>query len=205
MIPSRKFIPSRQFPSKALQGVLHAALALLVLVLFADNADAQRRRAPKPEPKAETKPQPAAGPSLIGQFGDWRAYVTQSGKHKVCYTLAAPKSMEPRRVKRDKVYFFISTRPAENVRNETNVFAGYTYKTGTDASVEIGPTTFAMYTRNDGAWIKNAADEPRLIEALRKSREMIVKGTSTRGTNTTDRYVLTGLPQALDKIAQECR
>ena len=62
-----------------------------------------------------------------------------------------------------------------------------------------------MYTQNDGAWIKNAADERRLVDSLRKGTDVVVKGTSARGTASTDTYSLKGLAQALDKVGQECK
>ena len=52
-----------------------------------------------------------------------------------------------------------------------------------------------MYTQNDGAWIKNVAEEARMIDAMRKGADLTVKGTSGRGTQSTDQYSLKGLPQ----------
>src|SRR5262249_13141211 len=106
---------------------------------------------------------------------------------------------------RDPTYMFVSTRPAENVRNEVSVIIGYSFKPGSDASAEIGSVKFPMYTQNDGAWIKNAAEEARMVEAMRKGADLVVTGTSARGTQTTDRYSLKGLAQALDRTSQECR
>jgi invasion protein IalB len=62
-----------------------------------------------------------------------------------------------------------------------------------------------MYTQNDGAWIKNVAEEARMVDAMRKGSELTVKGTSGRGTQSIDEYSLKGLGQALDKIDKECR
>jgi hypothetical protein len=61
-----------------------------------------------------------------------------------------------------------------------------------------------MYTQGDGAWVKNANDEARLVETMRKSSEMIIRGESGRGTKSVDKYSLKGLSQALDRVAQEC-
>ena len=36
------------------------------------------------------------------------------------------------------------------------------------ATIEVGGAKFAMYTKNDGAWIKNAAEESRMLETMRK-------------------------------------
>jgi len=62
-----------------------------------------------------------------------------------------------------------------------------------------------MYTQNDGAWIKNVAEEARMVDAMRKGSDLVIKGMSGRGTQTTDTYSLKGLAQALDRIAQECK
>jgi invasion protein IalB len=62
-----------------------------------------------------------------------------------------------------------------------------------------------MYTQGDGVWIKNAAEEERMVDAMRKSADAVVKGISAKGTETTDSFSLKGLAQALDKIGQDCR
>jgi invasion protein IalB len=91
------------------------------------------------------------------------------------------------------------------VRNEVSVIIGYPFKPSSDATAEIGPAKFAMYTQNDGAWIKNVAEEARLIDAMRKGSDVTIKGVSGRGTQTTDQFSLKGLGQALDRAEQECK
>jgi len=144
---------------------------------------------------------------LIAEFGDWGAYTAAPGGKKICFALAKPASSEtsPPNRPRDPAWLFVSTRPAEKVREEVSVIFGYPLKANSDATVEIGSTNFAMYTQNDGAWVKNAAEEARLVEAMRKGTEITVKGESSRGTRTIDKFSLKGVVQALDRAAQECR
>jgi invasion protein IalB len=169
--------------------------------------------AAEPAPKgakatAATAAAPAAAqPTLLGQYGDWGAYTAAPGGKKVCFALTKPKSSQtaPAGRKRDPAYIFISNRPSENVRNEVSVIIGYPFKSNSDATAEIGSAKFAMYTQNDGAWIKNVAEETRMIDAMRKGSEMIVKGTSGRGSTSTDQYSLKGLGEALARAEQECK
>ena len=112
---------------------------------------------------------------------------------------------EPAGRKREPAYIFAATRPAENVKNEVSVIIGYPFKSTSDATAEIGTAKFAMYTKNGGAWIKNAADEARIIEAMRKGADLTIKGTSGGSMQSTDQYSLKGLPQALDRAERECR
>lgn len=146
-------------------------------------------------------------PTLLGQFADWGAYTASPGGKKLCFALSKPKSSQtnPPGRNRDPAYLFVSTRPTENVRNEVSVLIGYPFKASTDATAEIGSTKFAMSTQNDGAWIKNVADEARLIEAMRKGADMTIKGVSGRGTQTTDQFSLRGLGEAMARVEQECK
>jgi hypothetical protein len=172
----------------------------------ATSQTAQTRRAPAPQ-TAVAAATPAGSPALLGQFGDWGAYSGTNDGRKVCFALSKPVSAEtdPPNRPRDQPYLFVSIRPAENVKNEVSVIVGYPHKPDADASVEIGSTKFAMYTQNDGAWIKNAAEETQMVDAMRKGSDFVVKGVSSRGTETTDRYSLKGISQALERAAQECR
>jgi invasion protein IalB len=163
-----------------------------------------KQPAKKEEPHAPQSAA-AASPALIAQYGDWGVYVSQSPKTKVCYALSQPKDRQPGGLKRDPGYFFISTRPGENVHNEVSVVVGFQIKDGADATVDVGGASFPFFTKNDGAWMKNAAEEARLIDALRKSRDLTVKSTSQRGNPTNDRYSLSGIVQALDRVDQECK
>lgn len=167
------------------------------------------KSAAKHESKPATPPAVAGGaePTLIGQFGTWGAYSATPNGKKVCFALAKPSSSKtnPPNRPRDPAYAFVSTRPAEKVNNEVSVMIGYALKPGSESSIEVGGATFAMYTQGDGLWIKNAAEEERMVEAMRKSADLVVKGVSAKGTETTDTFSLKGLSQALDKIAHDCR
>ncbi|WP_028133351.1 invasion associated locus B family protein [Bradyrhizobium japonicum] len=168
------------------------------------------KSAAKPESKAAAPPASVAGgaePTLIGQFGTWGAYSATPNGKKVCFALAKPSSSKtnPPNRPRDPAYAFVSTRPAEKVNNEVSVMIGYALKPGSESTVEVGGAAYAMYTQGDGLWIKNAAEEERMVEAMRKSAELVVKGVSAKGTETTDTFSLKGLAQALDKIAQDCK
>jgi hypothetical protein len=147
----------------------------------------------------------SANPSLIGQYGDWGVYVSQGQKSKVCFALTQPKERLPSTLNRDPGYLFISTRPGDNVRNEFSVIVGFPMKEDADPALTIGNDTFALYARQTGAWIRNVAEEARLIDAMRKGKDLTMKSTSVRGNATTDRYSLSGIAQALDRVAQECK
>jgi hypothetical protein len=188
----------------------------------AATAPAKPKPAPKPAaPKpAATTAAPAAKPAapaaavaggvqpkLLGQYGDWGAYAASPGGKKVCFALAKPTSSvtNPPNRPRNPTYMFISTRPADKVTNEVSIIIGYPFKPASEASAQIGSTNFALYTQQDGAWIKNAAEEANMVSAMRGGDSAVVKGESAKGTQSTDTFTLKGISQALDRIAQDCK
>ena len=204
-------------PDLVMRGILTALVASALLCGAASLAQAQSaapkaakgaaKPAPAAKPEAAAAPAGGAEPTLIGQFGTWGAYTATPNGKKVCFALAKPSSSKtnPPNRPRDPAYAFVSTRPAEKVSNEVSVMIGYTLKPGSESTLEVGGAAYAMYTQGDGLWIKNAAEEERMVDAMRKAAEVTVKGMSAKGTETTDTFSLKGLAQALDRLAQDCK
>ena len=194
----------------SVRGLLTVSFAAVLFCAGVSHALAQpnSKSAAKPA-AARSEPAVAGGsePTLIGQFGTWGAYAATPNGKKVCFALAKPSSSKtnPPNRPRDPAYAFISTRPAEKVVNEVSIMIGYTLKPGSDSTLEVAGASYAMYAQGDGLWIKNAAEEERMVEALRKAADVTVKGISAKGTETTDVFSLKGLSQALDRVAQDCR
>jgi invasion protein IalB len=190
------------------------ALVMIVLVCggmsLAQAQSTSSKGTAKPAAPAPAPAAAAAGgaePTLVGQFGTWGAYTATPNGKKVCFALAKPSSSKtnPPNRPRDPAYAFVSTRPAEKVSNEVSIMIGYTLKPGSESTLEVGGASYSMYTQGDGLWIKNAAEEERMVDAMRKSADVTVKGVSAKGTETTDTFSLKGLSQALDRLAQDCR
>ncbi|WP_371745167.1 invasion associated locus B family protein [Bradyrhizobium sp. U87765 SZCCT0109] len=188
-----------------LSGALCVAISHAALAQSSKSKAAAKSTASKPEAKPPSIG--GAEPTLVGQFGTWGAYTALPSGKKVCFALARPSSSKthPANRPRDPAYVFVSTRPAEKVVNEVSVMIGYQVKPGSESTLEVGGARYAMYTQGDGLWIKNAAEEERMVEALRRGTDVTVKAVSAKGTETTDTFSLKGLSQALDRLAQECR
>jgi hypothetical protein len=146
----------------------------------------------------------AQTPNRVGTFKDWSSYAYADKGGKVCYAASQPKTQAPQGLNRDPAYFMITARPAENVRGEVSVIIGYPFKEGSKVTVDVDGQKFSMFTKEDGAWIENAAEETSLLAAMKKGRSMSIMGTSRRGTQTTDTYSLSGISASLDSIAKAC-
>ncbi|WP_439815315.1 invasion associated locus B family protein [Zavarzinia sp. CC-PAN008] len=144
----------------------------------------------------------AQSPRSLGTFGDWDAFSTSDSGKPVCYVATSPKTTKPTNVRRDPIFLLVTHRG--NVRNEVSVVTGYTYKPKSEVKAAVDGSNFTLFTQGDGAWARDQQTDARIVDAMRKGAQMVVKGTSSRGTETTDTYSLKGISAALDAINKAC-
>ena len=140
----------------------------------------------------------------IGTFTDWTAFADGSGAGQICYVGSVPKEAKGNYTRRGDTYTLISHRPGERVFGEVSVEAGYTYKPGSEVSIDVDGKKFKLFTKGGNAWATDASADKSLVAAMKAGRRMIIKGTSSRGTLTTDTYSLSGLTAAIKAIDKAC-
>ncbi len=146
----------------------------------------------------------AQGIKTIGIFGDWSAFQFSEDGNPACYMSSEPTKATGNYKKRGEVFAIITHRPAEKRIGEVSIIAGYTYQKDSAVKVAIGTQGFELFTQDDGAWAPDAASDKKLVQAMKKGNRMVVKGTSSRGTPTTDTFSLTGFTKAYNAIGKAC-
>ena len=153
---------------------------------------------------ASTQSAHAIKPRLLGTFGDWRAYTFLENGNKVCYMAAQEKTQVGNYTSRGEIYALITHRPAEKTRDVFSYISGYPYKSGSEVSIKVNGSTHKLFTQDETAWAADAAADKSLVDSIRKGSQMVVKGTSKRGTLTTDTFSLDGSGNAYKSITAEC-
>ena len=147
----------------------------------------------------------AQGDGPLGNFRDWSAFAQGAGAARTCYIGSVPKKEEGKYTRRGDVRAWVAIRPAEKVAGEVSLEAGYPYKDGRDAEVTIDGKAFRLFTQGENAWAYDAKGDRALVAAMKAGRDMVVEGTSRRGTLTTDTYSLSGFTAAYNAAAKACR
>lgn len=146
----------------------------------------------------------AAQPKQIGKYGDWTAYILSESGSEVCYMVSKPVKAKGNYTNRGEIFALITHRPSENTKDVFSYITGYTYKQGSDATITIDGKKYILFTQDDTAWAPDATADSALAKAIRGGSKMMVRGTSTRGTLTTDSYSLKGSGSAYKAISKEC-
>jgi hypothetical protein len=64
---------------------------------------------------------------------------------------------------------------------------------------------FTLTTGNEFAWMPIGESVKPLVNAMMGGQQMIVKGVSARGTETTDTYSLLGFTAAYKAMVKTCQ
>jgi hypothetical protein len=142
---------------------------------------------------------------LLETAGKWQAFSSQQGRSKVCYALSKAESRLPANLKDVDGLLFVSSRPTEGVRNEISFVMNFDLKEDVEHQAIIGDERFALVAKGQNMWLKNPAEEPRMLDALRKGASLEIKGTSKRGNPTSDKYSLAGLTQTVKRAEDACK
>ncbi|AGA64611.1 Mlr4354 like protein [Liberibacter crescens BT-1] len=142
----------------------------------------------------------AEAPTFIQQFQAWGSYYYNSKQGKICYIVSVPVEKAPASVDHGKNFFIVSQKPGNKVSYEPQLMAGYNLYSKSKVTVQIDSKKFIMFTRDKGAWLENAAEEPQLINAMKTGKKMNISAKSGRGTTTTYSYSLEGISAALKNI-----
>ena len=153
----------------------------------------------------------ASNTKPVQEFSDWRLFVDGQGAAKTCYLAAEPKSSAPANVKRGETYLVVSHRPGQGVRGEISVRIGYPFSATSVPFAKVGSDEFNFITgvkaqngADEWTWIENLKHQPRLLRAMKRGNELVFKGTSARGTLTTDSYSLRGVTAAMKALDAAC-
>ena len=148
---------------------------------------------------------PQAGTWYIGIYA-WSAYTATDQSGQICFIIGEPIQSKPAGANRDPIKFLIVHRKGMGSKNEVQTQIGYPYNT-TDAkaSASIDGQSYVMAARGSTAWLASSSDEPGFVTAFKAGNQLVVRGTSQRGTNTVDTYSLSGATAAMNAIDAACQ
>ncbi len=143
--------------------------------------------------------------TFLGQNDQWEAFSNKEAGKMVCYIGSEPIEMRGKYKKRGTSYAMVTHRPSEKSLNVVSIKAGYKHKVDSKVKVIIGNLHFKLFTQDGWAFAHDSKADNALVKAMKQGAEMLVKGISSRGTTTTDRYSLKGFTAAYRSIGRACK
>ena len=139
---------------------------------------------------------------------DWSVFVESDPSE--CWAVSAPKETLNTRdgntvdVRRGDIRLIVFFRPSENVNGQVMFTGGYPFADGSTVSMQVGDTTFQMFTQGETAWPATAEDDAKFVAAMKRGANAVLTARSGRGTQTQDTFSLLGFTAAVDEAANRC-
>jgi len=141
----------------------------------------------------------------LGTFGDWEAFIHVEAGKPVCYMVTKASKSDGTYKARGEVLLTVTHRPARKTMDVISIVAGYQYKVDSDVGVTVDKQAWNFFSSADRAWARDPATDKAVAQAIVKGSTLTSKGTSIRGTPTTDTFALAGATKAYKAISDACK
>ncbi|MEO0918233.1 MAG: hypothetical protein AAFY31_14805 [Pseudomonadota bacterium] len=139
---------------------------------------------------------------------DWAVF--EGNEPKECWAVTAPKETVNTRdgnvvsVRRGDILLFVTYRPEQNISGEISFTGGYPFADGSTATLDIGGTTFELFTEGEYAWPATPADDQKIVTAIKRGADATITARSSRGTETKDTFSLLGATAMIEEAEKLC-
>jgi invasion protein IalB len=139
---------------------------------------------------------------------DWSVFVESNPTE--CWAVSAPKETVNTRdgnavdVRRGDIRLIVFYRPSENVNGQVMFTGGYPFANESTVSVQIGNTTYQMFTQGETAWPATPEEDAKFVVAMKRGANAVITARSGRGTQTRDTFSLLGFTAAVEEAARRC-
>ena len=140
----------------------------------------------------------------VDTYGDWSLLTDTNAPHLFCFVTSEPKASEPQDVPRDAPRAYISSWPKDGIRGEISFRMGSPIKKNADGTATVNRNKYNLFAAKDRVFVKDATQELKLLDAMRKGNSLTVVIASESGTTVTDTYSLSGVGSALQKLQETC-
>lgn len=138
-------------------------------------------------------------------FNDWSLQTSGEGKEKVCFAATVAKDTAGGAGPRSESVLYISAWPKDGIRSELSIKLGFAAKANAGARVTVGNSTFDLFINGAHAYVSDPTQELKLIEAMKKASALTLEATAKTGAQIKYHYSLSGIRQALQAQADQCR
>lgn len=138
-----------------------------------------------------------------GTFGHWQVKTVTVGKDKtICYAGTTPLSASSTLPRRESAYIMATRRLSGKI--EISISSGYSYKKGSKADLVIDGMTYHLFFKDKTAWTRHDVEDKTIIDAIKKSRSILVLGTAESGDTSSDSYSPEGFADAIARVKALC-
>ncbi|WP_120634104.1 invasion associated locus B family protein [Ruegeria sp. EL01] len=152
--------------------------------------------------------QQATSTNRVAAKTDWSVFVEDDPTE--CWSVSAPKETVNTKggrvvsVRRSDILLFVFYRPNAEVKGQVTFTGGYPFASGSTVNLTVDGSEFELFTEGEWAWPATAADDAKIVTAMKRGTEAVLTARSERGTQTKDTFSLLGFTAAIEDAEKRC-
>lgn len=150
--------------------------------------------------------------SKVDTQRDWHVFAEPPNAPQECWGVAIPKETvntdsegRIKAVKRGDIMLFITFEKGSSNSGQVSFTGGYPFADNSFVELTIGDSKFEMFTDGEWAWLASDGDDAKVIAAMKRGANAVLKARSSRGTITRDTFSLFGFTAAADSAENFCK
>ncbi|MEX0351027.1 MAG: invasion associated locus B family protein [Paracoccaceae bacterium] len=138
----------------------------------------------------------------------WSVFVEEDPTE--CWIVSAPEETVNTRggrvvaVRRSDILLFVFFRPKAGVKGQITFTGGYPFAPGSTVNLNVGGSEFELFTEGEWAWPATAADDAKIVTAMKRGAQAVLTARSGRGTQTKDTFSLLGFTAGIEDAEKRC-
>lgn len=149
-------------------------------------------------------PAAQAAPIAMGRYDNWTVFTEEVGGEKLCYAATEATDKAPQSANHGDVWFFVSNWASGKARSQPSLKVGYDLRADLPARASVGRSGWTLYGVGGEAFAQDR-DDSQIVDALRRGSELHVEAVSSRNTQVSYHFSLSGSAAAIDKASSLCR
>lgn len=139
----------------------------------------------------------------------WSVFEDQNPRE--CWAVSSPTETVNKKdgrvvaVRRGDILLMTFYRPGAGVKGQLAFTGGYPFASGSTVTLDISGNEFELFTEGEWAWPASAADDAKIISALKRGANAVLQARSSRGTQTIDTFSLMGFTAAVEEAEKRCQ
>ncbi len=139
----------------------------------------------------------------------WSVFEEQQPRE--CWAVSSPTETVNTRdgrvvaVRRGDILLMTFYRPDAGVQGQVAFTGGYPFASGSTVNLNISGNSFELFSEGEWAWPASAADDAKIIAALKRGSDAVLSAQSARGTKTKDSFSLMGFTAAVEEAEKRCK
>ena len=152
--------------------------------------------------------QAASSENQVAAKTDWSVF--EDSDPRECWAVTTFKESVNTRegrvvaVKRSDILFMVFYRPGADLKGQVTFTGGYPFAKGSTVNMDVDGNQFELFTEGEWAWPASAADDVKIITAMKRGSKAVLTARSSRGTITKDTFSLLGFTAAEEEASKRC-